>query len=127
MKVGLCMLGALAGFAFAAPAFAATPAALMGVAIGNTVIIDYGQQGKVIANFNVDGTVDFTFPNGEKSNQRWIADANFICTMKATDEETAFTYRCERNMIAGKKLGQHWHYVDSTGAPATVTVQPRSS
>ena len=42
-------------------------------------------------------------------------------------EEATFTYRCERNMIAGKKLGQRWHYVDSTGASATATVQPRSS
>ena len=126
MKVALCMLGALAGFTFAAPAFAATPAAPMGVAIGNTVIIDYGQQGKVIANFDADGTVDFTFPNGEKSRQRWLADANFVCTVKTTTEGNAFTSRCEHNMIVGKKLGQHWHYVDSTGAPATVTVQPRS-
>ena len=106
MKAGLCMLGALAGFVFAAPAFAATPVALTGVAVGNTVTFDYGQPGKVIANFNADGTVDFTFPNGEKWNQRW--NANFVCTMKAPSEEAALIYRCERNMIAGEKLGQHW-------------------
>ena len=63
MKVGLCMLSATVGFIFAAPAFAATPTALMSVANGNTVIIDYGQQGKVIAKFDADDTVDFTFPN----------------------------------------------------------------
>lgn len=127
MKAGLCMLGALAGFVFAAPSFAATPEAPMGIAIGNTVTLDYGQKRKLIANFNADGTVDFIFPNGKQSKQRWLADANFVCAVKATSEESAFTYRCEHNMFAGKKLGQHWHYVDSTGAPATVTVHPRSS
>ncbi len=126
MKVQLCRLGTLAALLIASPVIAATPPDPMGIAIGNTVILDYGQQGKVIGNFDADGTVGFTFPNGEKSRQRWIADANFICTMKATSKEAAFTYRCERNMLAGKKLGQRWHYVDSTGAPATVTVQSRT-
>lgn len=65
MEAGLCKLGELAGFVFEAPTFAATPVAPMGVVTGSTVILDPGQQAEVIANFDADGTGDFTFPNGE--------------------------------------------------------------
>lgn len=131
MKTGVCLVGAWMGLVFSLPAVSASnnlasQNALMGIAIGNTVVADYGEKGKVVGDFNADGTVDWVFPSGEKSHQRWIADDKFFCTMKSTSEETAFTYRCERNMLAGKKLGQHWRYVDSTGEPVMLTVQPRS-
>lgn len=125
MKAQLCTLGTLAALVLAAPATAAAPPGPMGIAIGNTLIADYGDQGKVIGNFNADGTVDWTFPDGKKSHQRWMADNDYFCTVEATPKGAAFSYRCERNMLAGKKLGQHWQYVDSKGAPVTIVVKPR--
>lgn len=127
MKAAICVFWMLAGCSILTPAVAATPPGPMGIAVGNTLTADYGAKGKVVGNFNADGTVDWTFPDGQKSTQRWMANDDYFCTMESTSKGTAFTYRCERNMLAGKKLGQPWQYVDSTGTPVTIVVQPRSS
>ncbi|TPG42614.1 hypothetical protein EAH79_01680 [Sphingomonas koreensis] len=97
----------------------------MGIALGNLLVGDYGDQGKVTAAFDRDGTVALTFPDGTSAKQDWIADDNYFCMIRKPVDDGKMTYRCERNMIAGKKIGQSWQQVDSEGLPVTISIQPR--
>ena len=56
----------------------------------------------------------------------WIADADHFCMIAKPTADGKMGYRCERNLIAGKKLGQKWQQVDSEGLPVTISIQPRS-
>lgn len=125
MTANTIMLGALASLTFAAPSAAAPNTNPMGIAIGNVLVGDYGAKGKVTAAFDADGTVAMTFPDGTKRRQAWVADANYFCMIMMPGADGKMGYRCERNLIAGKKLGQTWQQVDSEGATATISIQPR--
>jgi hypothetical protein len=103
----------------------AAPSNPMGLAIGNLLVGDYGSEGKVTAAFDSDGTVAMTFPDGTKRRQAWVADTKYFCMIKIPDADGKMDYRCERNMIAGKTLGQTWQQVDSEGKTVTISVQPR--
>lgn len=127
MRTAICVLAALAGLGMAGSATAATPAGPMGQAVGNTLVADYGDKGIITGDFNADGTVDITFQDGKKSHQRWIADQYNFCMIETTAENTAFSYHCERNELAGKELGQSWKQLDSDGTPATLVIRARSS
>jgi hypothetical protein len=107
------------------PCIAAASAGPMGIAIGNLLVGDYGAQGKVTGAFDSDGTVALTFPDGSKRTQRWVADANYFCMIASPGSDGKFSYRCERNMINGKKLGESWKQVDSEGLPVTISIVPR--
>lgn len=119
------IVGALIMLSSVTPSIAATKANPMGIAIGNMLIGDYGEKGKVTGAFDADGTVALTFPDGSKRRQAWIADANYFCMIATPGADGKMGYRCERNLIAGKKLGQSWQQVDSEGLPVTIVVQPR--
>ena len=114
----------MASLALGMPAIAATPGDPMGIAIGNLLIGDYGKDGKVTAAFVRDGTVALTFPDGTKRQQRWIADSNFFCMIATPGADGKMGYRCERNLISGKTVGQHWKQVDSEGMSMDVSIQP---
>ena len=119
------VLGVLATIALTTAADAGTKNP-MGIAIGNTLVSDYGSQGKVTAVFAADGTVALTFPDGTSAQQVWIADDDHFCMIAKPTADGKMSYRCERNLIAGKKLGQKWQQVDSEGLPVTISIQPRS-
>ena len=119
------LLGALASLSVATPSLAASKLNPMGLALGNLLIGDYGSQGKVTAAFDPDGTVALTFPDGTKRRQAWVADANYFCMIVIPGADGKMGYRCERNMIAGKKLGESWQQVDSEGQTATISIQRR--
>ena len=119
------MLGALASLTLATPLVAAPKQSPMGIALGNVLVGDYGAKGKVTAAFDPDGTVAMTFPDGSKRRQAWVADANYFCMIQIPGADGKMGYRCERNLIAGKKIGQTWQQVDSEGDTATISVQPR--
>ena len=97
----------------------------MGIALGNLLVGDYGDQGKVTAAFDPDGTVALTFPDGTSAKEEWIADDDYFCMIRKPGDDGKMSYRCERNMIAGKKIGQRWQQVDSEGLPVTISIQPR--
>lgn len=120
------MLGALASLTLATPSAAASKPGPMGVAVGNVLVGDYGAKGKVTGAFDPDGTVAMTFPDGTKRRQAWIADANYFCMIMVPEADGKMGYRCERNMTAGKKLGQTWEQIDSEGAAVSISIQPRS-
>lgn len=125
MTARILILGALASLTIAAPSLAAPKQSPMGIAIGNLLIGDYGAKGKVIGAFDADGTVALTFPDGTKRRQAWVADANYFCMIMMPGSDGKMDYRCERNLIAGKNLGQTWQQVDSEGQTATLSIQPR--
>ncbi len=126
MKFSILIANAILCLAFAAPSNAKSASNPMGIALGNELIGDYGAEGKVTAMFNRNGTVALTFPDGTKANQRWVADSNFFCMIAAANASGKMGYRCERNLIAGHKLGESWQQVDSEGKTATITVRERS-
>jgi hypothetical protein len=66
-----------------------------------------------------------TFPDGTKRRQAWVADVRYFCMIVMPGADGKMDYRCERNLIAGKKLGETWKQVDSDGKTATISVQPR--
>ncbi|TPG46395.1 hypothetical protein EAH76_23570 [Sphingomonas glacialis] len=108
-----------------APSLAVTKSGPLGLALGNVLVGDYGSEGKVTAAFDADGTVGMTFPDGTKRRQAWVADANYFCMIVKPGADGKMDYRCERNMTAGKKLGQTWQQVDSEGKTVTISIQPR--
>lgn len=125
MTAKTLILGALAALTIAAPALAASQQSPIGLALGNMLVGDYGAQGKVTAAFDPDGTVAMTFPDGTKRRQAWVADANYFCMIAIPGADGKMGYRCERNLLAGKTLGQSWQQVDSEGQTATISIQPR--
>ncbi len=126
MNIKILIPVALASLTIASPSLAAPKQNPMGIALGNVLVGDYGSQGKVTAAFDPDGTVAMTFPDGTKRRQAWVADANYFCMIAIPGADGKMGYRCERNLIAGKKLGETWQQVDSEGLTATISVQPRS-
>jgi hypothetical protein len=50
--------------------------------------------------------VALTFPDGTKRKQAWVTDTNYFCMIVTPGIDGKTNYRCERNMIAGKKLNQ---------------------
>lgn len=126
MNIKILIPVALASLTIASPSWAAPKQNPMGIALGNVLVGDYGSQGKVTAAFDPDGTVAMTFPDGTKRRQAWVADANYFCMIAIPGADGKMGYRCERNLIAGKKLGETWQQVDSEGLTATISVQPRS-
>lgn len=118
------IIASIASLSAGLPAIAATPGDPMGIAIGNLLVGDYGKDGKVTGAFANDGTVALTFPDGTKSQQHWIADSNVFCMIATPGADGKMGYRCERNLISGKKLGEHWKQVDSEGMSMDVSVQP---
>ena len=125
MTVKTLILGALASLTIVAPSLAASKPSPMGIALGNVLIGDYGSKGKVTAAFDPDGTVALTFPDGTKRRQAWVAYAHYFCMIVMPGADGKMDYRCERNLIAGKTLGQTWQQVDSEGQTATLSIQPR--
>lgn len=126
MTVKTLILGALASLTIASPSLAAPAQSPMGIAIGNVLVGDYGSKGKVTGEFDADGTVALTFPDGSKRRQAWVADANYFCMIVMPGADGKMDYRCERNLIAGKKLGETWQQIDSEGQTATISIQPRA-
>lgn len=127
MSARFTMVGIVLGALLAGPAMASGAQGAMGIAVGNTVTADYGADGKLTANFHSDGTVDFVFPDGNKSHQQWIANKDFFCMIRPSDPGTRLSYRCERNTVKGKKLGESWQTVDSEGKKMTVIVRRSTS
>lgn len=125
MNGRLLVATALSAMLVVSPSIAAPDAGPMGIAIGNLLVGDYGAQGKVTGAFDADGTVALTFPDGTKRTQRWIADANYFCMIATPAADGKISYRCERNMISGKKLGESWKQIDSEGLPVTISIIPR--
>lgn len=125
MNGRLLVTAAVASLLLASPSFAAPATGPMGIAIGNLLVGDYGAQGKVTGAFDPDGTVALTFPDGTKRTQRWIADSNYFCMIATPAADGKISYRCERNMISGKKLGESWKQIDSEGMPVTISIIPR--
>ena len=125
MKRRILILGATVGVAALTPAAAKQASSPMGIALGNLLVGDYGAQGKVTAAFDPDGTVAMTFPDGTSARQDWVADANYFCMIRKPEADGKLGYRCERNLIAGKKLGQSWQQIDSEGLPVKISIQPR--
>lgn len=125
MTAKIVIFGALASLILTSSSLAASKQSPMGIALGNVLVGDYGSQGKVTAAFDPDGTVAMTFPDGTKRRQAWVADANYFCMIAIPGSDGKMGYRCERNLIAGKKLGETWQQIDSEGQTATISVQPR--
>lgn len=123
MSAKFAIVGIVLGTMLVGPAMASGAQGPLGIAVGNTVTADYGADGKLTANFHSDGTVDFVFPDGNKSHQQWIANKDFFCMIHPSDPGTRLSYRCERNTIMGKKLGESWKTIDSEGKPMTVSVR----
>jgi hypothetical protein len=124
MNTKTFIVASLASLSFAVPSTAATPDNPMGIAIGKVLVADYGKGERVTAMFANDGTVALTFPDGAKSNQQWVADSNFFCMIATPGADGKMGSRCERNLISGKALGQHWKQVDSEGLPVDISIQP---
>ena len=127
MRTEFLILTTITGLAVAAPSNAMQASNPLGIAVGNRMTGDYGSDGKVIADFNADGTVALTFPDGTKSNQRWIADSRYFCMIASKSNSEKITYRCERNLIAGHKLDQSWKQIDSEGNAAIMTIRKRAN
>lgn len=125
MNARLFVVGAMASASILVTPATTAPDRPLGLAIGNLLVGDYGSEGKVTAAFDTDGTVAMTFPDGTKRRQAWVADAKYFCMITIPAADGKMDYRCERNMIAGKKLGQTWQQIDSEGKTVTISVQPR--
>jgi hypothetical protein len=126
MKSRIVLLCCLLSAAVPSASFAATTGNPLGIAIGNLLVGDYGSEGKVTAAFDPDGMVAMTFPDGGTAKQRWVADANFFCMIATPAADGKMGYRCERNLIQGKKLGEVWQQVDSEGKTVSISVQKRA-
>ena len=125
MKRATLLLAATISLGIAAQSSAKQTSSPMGIALGNLLVGDYGDQGKVTAAFDPDGTVALTFPDGTSAKEYWIADDNYFCMIRKPGDDGKMSYRCERNMIAGKKIGQSWQQIDSEGLPVTISIQFR--
>lgn len=123
--VRIFIIGALASLALATPAVAAPKVSPTGIAVGNVLVGDYGSKGKVTAAFDPDGTVAMTFPMAPSGARHGSPTRTIFCMIMVPGADGKMGYSCERNLIAGKKLGETWQQVDSEGETATISVQPR--
>ncbi|HET6431755.1 hypothetical protein [Dyella sp.] len=126
MHTSIKALVSLLALSLSLAASAAGAQGPLGAVVGNTLVADYGDKGVITGDFNADGTVQIVFPDGHTSQQQWLADDKNFCMMEMTAAGTPFTYHCERNLLAGKKVGDSWKQTDSDGTPATMTIKPRA-
>lgn len=125
MQLKAIVPGIFALMTISTPGSAASKQGPLGEALGNVLVGDYGSKGKVTAAFDADGTVAMTFPDGSKRRQAWIADSSYFCMIVRPEADGKMDYRCERNLMAGKKLGETWQQIDSQGETVTISIQPR--
>jgi len=121
-------------FALACPAAAfaqtAAPTTLSGLAVGNTMEVDYpGVPGHPHVTFKLmaDGSFTALFPGNVAGSGDYVADDRYICWITKVPSEPSSNganARCEVNTAGGKVLGQSWSMTDSMGAEAVITITP---
>ena len=114
----------------AALAQTAAPTTLSGLAVGNTMEVDYpGVPGHPHVTFKLmaDGTFTALFPGGVAGSGDYVADSRYVCWIAKVPSEPSSNgdnARCEVNTAGGKTLGQSWSMTDSMGAEAVITITP---
>lgn len=124
-------LGATAGSALAqASAVPAAHAGLSGLAVGNTLEVDYPNvpgHPHVTFKMMADGSFTAVFPGNVAGSGDYVADARYVCwitKVPAESHEDGANARCEANTAAGKSVGDTWTMTDSMGAEAVITIKP---
>ena len=108
----------------------APPASLAGLAVGNTLQVDYPnvpEHPRVIFRMKSDGTFTSVFPGDVAGSGDYVADARYVCWITKVPAETSAdgaNARCEANTAAGKAVGDTWTMTDSMGAEAVITIKP---
>lgn len=107
-----------------APLSAASAKTAMAASVGNTLIVDYGKEGKLIFKLKADGSFTMVTPAGAPIAGHWLADDNYMCTITTNPvPKPGNADRCERILYPDKKIGDSWKQVDSYGDPVTLTIQ----
>lgn len=107
-----------------APLTAVCAKGAMASSVGNTLIVDYGKEGKLTFKLKADGTFTMVTPTGAPISGHWLADDNYMCTITTKPvPKPGSSDRCERILYPNKKVGETWKQVDSYGDPVTLTIQ----
>jgi hypothetical protein len=120
----------IASAASAVLAQTAGPTTLSGVAVGNTLQVDYPDvpgHPRVTFKLMADGTFTATFPGGVAGSGDYVADARYMCWITKVPAEPVSNgnnSRCEANTAEGKAVGDSWTMTDSMGAKAVITITP---
>ena len=120
----------IASSASAVLAQTAGPATLSGVAVGNTLQVDYPDvpgHPHVTFKLKADGTFTAAFPGGVAGSGDYVADAKYMCWITRVPAEPVSNgnnARCEANTAEGKAVGDTWSMTDSMGAKAVITITP---
>ncbi|TPG46393.1 hypothetical protein [Sphingomonas glacialis] len=103
---------------------AASAKGAMAASVGNTLIVDYGEEGKLTFKLKADGSFTMMPPTGAPISGHWLADDNYMCTITTKPvPKPGNADRCERILYPNKKVGETWKQVDSYGDPVTITIQ----
>lgn len=128
LAFALVSLSLTAGAALAQTAAAPAHPGLSGIAVGNTMEVDYPNvpgHPHVTFKLKSDGTFTSVFPGGVAGSGDFVADARYICWITKVPAETSAdgaNARCEANTAAGKAVGDTWSMTDSMGAEAVITI-----
>lgn len=96
----------------------------MASSVGNTLIVDYGKEGKLTFKLKADGSFTMVTPSGAPISGHWLADDNYMCTITTKPvPKPGSSDRCERILFPNKKVGDTWKQVDSYGDPVTLSIQ----
>ena len=96
----------------------------MASSVGNTLIVDYGKEGKLIFKLKADGSFTMVTPTGAPISGHWLADDQYMCTVTTKPvPKSGNADRCERILYPDKKVGDTWKQTDSYGDPVTLTIQ----
>lgn len=96
----------------------------MAAAVGNTLIVDYGKEGKLTFKLKADGSFTMVTPTGAPVAGHWLADDQYMCTITTKPvPKPGNSDRCEHILYPDKKIGDTWKQVDSYGDPVTLTIQ----
>lgn len=107
-----------------APLSAVSAKDAMASAVGNTLIVDYGKEGKLTFKLKADGSFTMVTPTGAPISGHWLADDKYMCTITTQPvPKPGNSDRCEQILYPDKKVGDTWKQVDSYGDPVTLTIQ----
>lgn len=103
---------------------------LSGLAVGNTLQVDYANaedHPRVIFKMKSDGTFTSVFPGDVAGSGDFVADARYVCfivKVPAEPNENGANARCEANAAPGRAVGDTWSMTDSMGDVVNITIKP---